>query len=121
MNYKLLQNVQSVLDDFVNKKEAAGLNLLVCKDGCELGYWQSGLADVAAGRAYNRDTIARLYSMTKPVTAVAAMILIEEGKLDFAVEYYSDIYRDDILGTGNYLMTQPIISYNVIYLVRNEE
>lgn len=46
---------------------------------------------------------------------------ILEGKLDFAVEYYSDIYRDDILGTGNYLMTQPIISYNVIYLVRNEE
>lgn len=88
MNYKLLENIQSILDDFVNKKEAAGLNLLVCKDGRELGYWQSGLADVAAGRDYSRDTIARLYSMTKPVTAVAAMILMEEGKLDFAAELY---------------------------------
>ena len=88
MNYKLLENLQSVLDDFVNKKEAAGLNLLVCKDGRELGYWQSGFADLENARPYQRDTIARLYSMTKPVTAVAAMILMEEGKLDFAAELY---------------------------------
>ena len=88
MNLKLLENLQSVLDDFVNKKEAAGLNLLVCKDGRELGYWQSGLADLETKQPYQRDTIARLYSMTKPVTAIAAMILMEEGKLDFAAELY---------------------------------
>ncbi len=88
MNYKLLENLQSVLDDFVNKKEAAGLNLLVYKDGRELGYWQAGFADLENARPYQRNTIARLYSMTKPVTAVAAMILMEEGKLDFAAELY---------------------------------
>lgn len=88
MDLAKLGNIQNVLDDFTAKKEAAGLNLLVCKDGCELGYWQSGLADVEARKAYNRDTIARLYSMSKPVTAVAAMILMEEGKLDFAAELY---------------------------------
>ena len=88
MNYQNLQNIQSVLDDFVNKKEAAGLNLLVCKDGRELGYWQSGFADLEKPQPYQRNTIARLYSMSKPVTAVAAMILMEEGKLDFAAELY---------------------------------
>ena len=78
MNYKLLENVQSVLDDFVNKKEAAGLNLLVCKNGRELGYWQAGLADLEKSQPDQRDTIVRLYSMTKPVTAIAAMLLMEE-------------------------------------------
>lgn len=88
MIFKNSEKLQIVLDEFVAKKEAAGLNLLVCKDGKEIGYWESGLADVAAGRAYSRDTIVRLYSMSKPVTAVAAMILVEEGKLDFAEELY---------------------------------
>ena len=83
-----LSKIQNVLDDFVQKKQAAGLNLLVYKDGKELGYWQSGHADFETGRAYDRNTIVRLYSMTKPVTAVAAMILIEEGKLDFADELF---------------------------------
>ena len=88
MILKNSDKIQFVLDDFVEKKEAAGLNLLVYKNGCEAGYWQSGLADVENARPYNRDTIVRLYSMSKPVTAVAAMILMEEGKLDFADELF---------------------------------
>ena len=88
MIFRNSEKIQSVLDDFVAKKEAAGLNLLLCKNGTELGYWEAGYADVAAGRAYSRDTIVRLYSMSKPVTAAAAMILIEEGRLDFAEEVY---------------------------------
>ena len=88
MIFKNSDKLQLVLDDFVEKKEASGLNLLVYKEGREAGYWQSGLADVEKSRPYQRDTIVRLYSMSKPVTAVAAMILMEEGKLDFADELY---------------------------------
>ncbi len=88
MDISRLKNIQNVLDNFTEEKNAAGLNLLVYKDGRETGYWQSGFADLQSGRAYNRNTIVRLYSMTKPVTAVAAMILIEEGKLDFANELF---------------------------------
>lgn len=88
MDISRLKNIQSVLDNFTEEKNAAGLNLLVYKDGRETGYWQSGFADIEKARAYNRNTIVRLYSMTKPVTAVAAMILIEEGKLDFANELF---------------------------------
>ena len=88
MNLSILENIQPVLDRFTEEKNAAGLNLLVYKDGQELGYWQSVYADLEAGRSYSRDTIVRLYSMTKPVTAAAAMLLIEEGKLDFADELY---------------------------------
>ena len=88
MDLAKLHNIQKVLDDYTTEKQAAGLNLLVCKDGRELGYWQSGLADVENNQPYQRETIARLYSMSKPVTAVAAMILMEEGKLDFADELF---------------------------------
>ena len=88
MDISRLKNIQPVLDRFTEEKNAAGLNLLVYKDGKEIGYWQSGFADIEAGREYSRDTIVRLYSMTKPVTAVAAMILIEEGKLDLADELF---------------------------------
>ena len=88
MDISRLNNIQSVLDRFTEEQNAAGLNLLVYKDGRELGYWQSGYADIEAGREYSRDTIVRLYSMTKPVTSIAAMILIEEGKLDFADELF---------------------------------
>ena len=38
-----------------------------------------GMADVDAGRAYSDDAIVRLYSMTKPITAVAYMQLEEQG------------------------------------------
>lgn len=41
----------------------------------------AGLADVDSGRPMRRDTIVRVYSMTKPVTAVAALTLVEQGRL----------------------------------------
>jgi len=40
-----------------------------------------GVRDVATGRPMTNDTIFRLYSMSKPITAVAAMMLVEEGRL----------------------------------------
>lgn len=86
MDLNQLKNIQPVLDAAVNDNEMAGVNLLVCKDGKEIGYWQAGLADVGANKKYCRDTICRMYSMTKTVTSVAAMILVQEGKLDLADE-----------------------------------
>lgn len=40
-----------------------------------------GVRDVAAGEPMTEDTIFRLYSMSKPITSVAIMMLVEEGKL----------------------------------------
>lgn len=74
--------LQAVLDDAVSVGEIAGGDLLVLKDGVELLYTQTGYADRETGRGFSRDTVCRIYSMTKPVTAVAAMILVERGLLD---------------------------------------
>lgn len=79
-----LENIlKGILKDSIENSEIAGANFLVVKDGKEMVYVQEGLADRETGRKIERDTIFRLYSQTKPVTSVAAMILMERGLLDF--------------------------------------
>lgn len=75
--------LKEILKTSIENSEVAGANLLVVKDGKEMVYVQDGLADRETGRKIERDTIFRLYSQTKPVTSVAAMILMERGILDF--------------------------------------
>lgn len=82
MNKSTLQNIQPLLDSYIQNKYVAGVNVLLYKDNQETGYWQSGYADIAAQKKYSRNTICRMYSMSKTVTAVAAYKLIEQGKLD---------------------------------------
>lgn len=78
----LKEKLQSVMEQSVSECEVAGVNLLVEKDGEEICYCQAGMADREANRPMSRDTIFRLFSQSKPVTAAAAMILMERGKID---------------------------------------
>ena len=80
--YNLSDQLQVLLKQAVSDWEIAGANLLVLKDGGEIAYAEAGYADVARESFFRRDTIVRIYSMTKPVTAAAAMILMERGVLD---------------------------------------
>lgn len=59
-----------------------GGHLRIIKDGIRLYDKCFGMADKARGISVSDDTIYRLYSMTKPVTAVAAMILYDRGLID---------------------------------------
>ena len=86
MNNKTLQCIQPLLDEYTRKNYVAGVNVLLYKDNKELGYWQSGYADIENHKKYQRDTICRMYSMSKTVTAAAAYKLIEQGKLDLGQE-----------------------------------
>ncbi|MCR4900719.1 MAG: beta-lactamase family protein [Treponema sp.] len=82
MEMKNLARIQETLEQYVKENHVAGVNVLLYKDNKEIGYWQAGLADIMSKKAFERDTICRMYSMTKTVTAVAAYKLIEQGKLD---------------------------------------
>jgi len=81
-----LKNIQNVIDEAVNNNFCAGMNCLIYKNGKEAGYFEGGFADVENKRRFSRDTLCRLFSMTKPVTCAAAMILIQQGKLAFSDE-----------------------------------
>ena len=76
--------LKETLADAIADGTTAGANLLILQDGEELFYDGQGYADIEEKKPIRRDTIFRLYSMTKPVTAAAAMILMERGQLDLA-------------------------------------
>lgn len=91
----LQEKVTACLEAAVANHEAAGVTVLVRRDGQEVLYAQAGMADVAAQRPIRRDSIFRLYSQSKPVTAAAAMLLMERGVIDLMdpVEKYLPGFR----------------------------
>jgi CubicO group peptidase (beta-lactamase class C family) len=74
------KRMDTTLSGMVDKGRAAGVSLLVWKDGREAYFGSAGFADREGHRPMARDTIAQIYSMTKPVTGVGLMRLWEQGK-----------------------------------------
>lgn len=72
---------RKIIREEIDKENLVGAEVLFMKDGEEVCFIGEGRADREKGVRMEEDTIFRLYSMTKPVTAVAAMIMIEQGKL----------------------------------------
>ncbi|MCM1026190.1 MAG: beta-lactamase family protein [Roseburia sp.] len=91
-----MNEIQEILDSAVCSGESAGCSAIVLRDGKELFYGASGYADREAGKKVERDTIFRIYSMTKPVTAAAVMLLVQEGKLNLLdpVSFWLPGFRD---------------------------
>jgi CubicO group peptidase (beta-lactamase class C family) len=75
-----LKRIEKALSAMVDTGRTAGVSVLIWKDGGEAYFGSAGFADREAGRRMSRDTIAQIYSMTKPVTGVALMQLWEQGK-----------------------------------------
>ena len=65
---------------WVDDGRLAGMSVLVHRAGQEAYFGAHGLADRERGLAIGRDTVVRIYSMTKPLTSVALMMLYEEGR-----------------------------------------
>ncbi len=88
--------LQAAMDGAVANKEVAGVNLLVIQNGKETFYAQSGHADIAGDVPMNRDTICHLYSQSKPITAAAAMLLMQDGIFDLnePVSHFIDSFKE---------------------------
>ncbi len=76
-----LQRMLSVLQADIDRGRLPGAVALVARRGKVALFESLGQRDPAAGSAMTRDAIFRIYSMTKPVVSVAAMMLMEQGKL----------------------------------------
>lgn len=81
MSAERLGLMSARLGAFVESGQLAGIVTLVSRRGRVVHHHAQGRQDLTTGRAMQTDTIFRIYSMTKPVTAAAIMILFEEGKL----------------------------------------
>ena len=76
-----LQRLTQVMQKAIDKGDLPGVVVMLARGG-KLVYSKSfGMQDKSKAVAMQTDSIFRAYSMTKPVVSVAAMILVEEGKL----------------------------------------
>ena len=76
-----LRRVPALLQAEVDAGRHAGLSFVVLHGEREVASGAFGKADVGTGRPLRQDSIVRIYSMTKPITAIAALVLVEQGKL----------------------------------------
>lgn len=82
MDLKRLDRLEEILNETIDGGWISGGSAAVIKDGKTIYRTDCGLADIENNKKYQSDTIFRLFSLSKPVTATAAMILLERGKLD---------------------------------------
>src|SRR5690348_10345133 len=75
-----LEKAGAAVRQFVKDGKTAGAVVLVARHGKIALFDAQGVRDVAAGKPMEKDTIFRMFSMTKPITTVAAMILVEKGR-----------------------------------------
>ena len=75
-----LVRLHEAMERPVKEKALAGVVTLLMRHGKLVEERSYGVRDLASGAPMTNDTIFRIYSMTKPVTGVAMMILYEEGK-----------------------------------------
>lgn len=74
-----LGRINTWMQSYVETRRFAGCSVLINRAGEEVHFHQTGLRDVENGLPFERDTIARIYSMTKPITSLACMMLVERG------------------------------------------
>jgi CubicO group peptidase (beta-lactamase class C family) len=75
-----LERLHALMQQSVDQKQIAGIVTILARHGKVVDYRSYGQRDMAAGAPMTKDVIFRDYSMTKPVTGVAMMILYEQGK-----------------------------------------
>lgn len=104
-----LNRISHWLDSQIAAHRLAGASVLVSRGATDSYFYANGVAGQsdAVARPFDRNTLVRLYSMTKPVTTVAALMLFEQGKfqLDDPVHWYLPAFGDLRVwnGTGSML------------------
>lgn len=111
-----LLNIEQHLDrSYIQPGKFPGALTLVARGG-EIAYVKAqGLMDVERNKAVQRDTIFRIYSMTKPITSIAMMQLYEQGRflLDDPVHKYIPAWKNQrVYQSGIYpnFLTTPAAS-----------
>jgi CubicO group peptidase (beta-lactamase class C family) len=76
-----LQRINQVIQRYIDAREFAGAVTVVARKGRTAHFEAHGLMDLESKTPMRKDAIFRIASMTKPVTGVAVLMLVEEGKI----------------------------------------
>jgi CubicO group peptidase (beta-lactamase class C family) len=109
-----LARIDRHFNRYVEDGRLPGWMVVIGREGQTAYVSMSGQRDVEAGRPVEADTIWRVYSMTKPVTTVAAMMLWEEGAFELKDEvarFIPSFADARVYTTGSSLkpMTEPLV------------
>ncbi|MBM80410.1 MAG: hypothetical protein CMJ78_07425 [Planctomycetaceae bacterium] len=96
VNSKSLEEAKAALDQLVEESKIAGGMHLVVRNGKRVHFHVAGVSDLDDKTPLKEDTILRIYSMSKPITSVAAMTLWEQDKfqLDDPVSKYIPAFKN---------------------------
>jgi CubicO group peptidase (beta-lactamase class C family) len=111
INTTAVARIDSTLRSFIDSGKFAGASALIYEKDREVYYNAFGMADREADKPIERNTIVQIFSMTKPITGVALMILYEGGafQLDDPVSKYAPEFADMKVYAGQDPSGEPIL------------
>ena len=112
---KLSKLDHHLISRYIEPKKISGFNLKVVRKGKVAHHASAGLMDIDRNKAMRDDTIFRIYSMSKPVTSIALMMLLEEGRFQLNDPVYKFIpawrkHRVWVEGEGDAMVTRVPLS-----------
>jgi CubicO group peptidase (beta-lactamase class C family) len=79
-----LERIDTAMQRYIDQELVAGIVTLVARRGSVVHLEKLGMQDIETSKPMELDTIFRIYSMTKPITSVALMMLFEQGLVRLA-------------------------------------
>lgn len=112
LSKKKLEKIEEYFNQTYVPQNIPGFSVLVEQENNEIYYYETGLIDVNRKRNLNRDSIFRIYSMTKPITSISIMILLEKGLINISdeVEKFIPEWKElSVYQSGSFenLITEP--------------
>jgi CubicO group peptidase (beta-lactamase class C family) len=111
MSSERLARLTAVMDTYAREKQIAGGVTLIARAGRVVYFSASGKLDVEKGTPMPKDAIFRIASMSKAITTVGAMTLVEEGRLlltDPVSKYVPAFATTTVRGYGSGLSINPV-------------
>ena len=102
LNADRLKRIPAYFQTYIDQKRLPCATVLVARGGKVAHLSFQGATEIGGSRPVDEETIYRIYSMTKPITSVAAMMLFEEGliRLDHEVSRYIPEFAETMVFEG---------------------
>ena len=103
---KKIDNINHQLDEWIESEKYAGIINLTSIENDIKHFEAFGYSDIKEKKLMEKDTIVRIYSMTKPIVSVAIMQLVEQGKLKLdspITDYFPEFKKLKVNQNGRYV------------------
>lgn len=99
LSKEALKEADKKMETYVEEGKLSGISLMILKEGEAVHQKLFGMANIEEERPLEKDAVFRIYSMSKPLTAAALMMLYEEGKfqLDDPVAQYIPVFENTMV------------------------